>query len=575
MILRGIFGPIEAKLPDSVLIANGVGRFGKAVKYVGEEVVVESYPNQSLEGAPLIWRKGRRTVVISGFLYDESVPERWLREWNDKSAGAEELGFCEGFLCELDGEFAGLLICEDSGQVLAFSNRCGTVPLYISCKQGVIACSTHLVEHARLIRSLGWCGKISSIGMQSYLSQGGMLEDETLLEDTMRILPGNCALYSWRNGRTVNKQYCRFERGSQPIRNFAQAVERIDESFEKAVQKQYQFDVLHVRKHLGSLSGGLDARMDAVVARDLGFHERTNLTFGNSGCDDMVIASKIASEFGQEHITISLDSGDFIKESLDTACLANGGISLAVGSTHGIHALSLLDLDRFGILHTGTLGDAIFGSYLSGPLDVKPLSPSGAYSRFRSRTYLENQERVAAKFEHQEIFKLYTRGFLTINGGTFMMSPYVMQASPFLDTEVVKAVLDCSTELRWSNRLYFEWIAKRRRAAAQFPYDKTGFRPLPASANVRRGQRVCRRLLNKAEKRMGKERGMNPFASWYQSNERLRSFIDTTYQERCGLGEEAMGKEWESVSKFFENANAMEQLQVISLLGTMAWLAKA
>ena len=76
--------------------------------------------------------------------------------------------------------------------------------------------------------------------------------------------------------------------------------------------------------HICSLSGGLDSRMTAIVAHEMGYDQQLNITFSQSDYLDETIAKQIASDYGHNWMFKSLDNGIFLFDIDSCSFLING-----------------------------------------------------------------------------------------------------------------------------------------------------------------------------------------------------------------------------------------------------------
>lgn len=93
-----------------------------------------------------------------------------------------------------------------------------------------------------------------------------------------------------------------------------EAVYMIDKAFRKAVKREFDKDREYGYEHLVDLSGGLDSRMVAWVAHEMGYTKQTNYTYCKAKYLDFKISSRIASDLQHEYYFKQLDDFQWIYE---------------------------------------------------------------------------------------------------------------------------------------------------------------------------------------------------------------------------------------------------------------------
>jgi len=363
----------------------------------------------------------------------------------------------------------------------------------------------------------------------SLLSYGFMLEDNTLLKEVKRLKAGQ--ILRRERGKCELYDYYRLD-NTKPLQiSFDDAVEELDKRFREAIRREYDKDREYGLRHLAGLSGGLDARMALWVARDMGYDPITTYTIGQTGCEDDRVAKEMADYLKTEHMFKSLDHGLFLYE-LEKTTAINPGMCLYYGMAHIYSMLRNLNMDDFGISHSGQLGDVVIGSFIKKyqPGQALPVHIGGTYSDGLSDKVCCNYE----GFANQELFLIYTRGFSGCLQGNNTSQHFGTEVgSPFCDVDLLDFCFSLPLEYRVGHRLYFAWLRRKYPHAADFKwisqncYINDG--PLMNFVHKfpRRAKNQIRRVLGKPM--IGStfsKQHMNPLDLWYQDNSELRKFMD-------------------------------------------------
>lgn len=121
------------------------------------------------------------------------------------------------------------------------------------------------------------------------------------------------------------------------------------------------------------ISAGLDSRMVNVLADELGYSPFTNITYSESDSSEEKLAIKWATEQGNACLFYPLDRRTL---SDPESILRLNGAGFYAGIT-GEGSSGAVNHCRFGLEHTGQLGDVVFGTFSA---DDSINYAAGAYS---------------------------------------------------------------------------------------------------------------------------------------------------------------------------------------------------
>jgi len=335
--------------------------------------------------------------------------------------------------------------------------------------------------------------------------------------------------------------------------------------FRDAIKAEYDKDLEYGYRHVATLSGGLDSRMNVCYARKLGYKDILNITFSQSNYLDEQIAKRIASDWGYDFLFYSLDNGNYLK-NIDLPVLVNDGLALFSGSAHALAMELHINWVNLGLLHTGQLGDAIMGTYLSSPRIEKNISFSGSYSNLLISKVKSLFSTIAKNFENTETFKFYNRGSNGIFNGYRVSETFSEYASPFLHVDFLDYVMSISPVLRYEEKVYLDWISQEASEAAKYPWEKTG---LPISAGrfrkfLGKGMRYARRKIVGPSAKDS----MNPFNYWYKTNSSLRETFEDYYGKHIDLLSNHPELQ-RDVEKMFNEGTPLEKTQPLTLLAAI------
>lgn len=397
----------------------------------------------------------------------DSLPEIVRR------SGAETNGV---FFKRFIGPFCGSFYDAERDELSAYGNQTGDTFVFYSCARGcrIISNDFNLVD--AVLRENGAERTFNEAAAACLLSFGFMIDGKTQVREIMRVLPGEYVRMDGA-GRTEPFKYHFFS--FQPRETaMDKAIELVDQGFRAAVRRCFEKDREYgAEEHLADLSGGLDSRMTAWVAHDMGYGPAVYLNYCQSGSKEVNCASRVASELDGQFYHKQLDDAAFLYE-IDRLVEMNYGLSLYCGITGGEQMLRTLDTSRFVLEHTGQIGDAVIG--VLGDVTRKKGQDVAHTIRNSSKAVWEVPPETIGSFETPEAFAMYTRVFLGALSSHVIRRHYICAASPFMDPDFLSLCFSLPLELRKDHALYWAWVDRKYPRAGRLPAtrsrpDLTGF----------------------------------------------------------------------------------------------------
>lgn len=519
-------------------------------------------------------RLGNAVVVSEGVLLNK----RELQERYEAATVAELLWkmytrLGETFPVELRGPFAGALYDGEKDLWLIYTNHIGDNPVYYAAEGGRFFAGSQVNYVLDACRRGGVA--LTPDGQAAYqmLTFGHMEDERTYARQIRRLRGGTCLL--WRRGTAEVREYHTFHRHPERFagQSREQILQALDETFRRAVEREYSKDEEYGRLHLADMSGGLDSRMGAWVAHELKPRHIQYMTYCKAGYLDEKIARQLAFHWGDEILAKSLDDVSFLYDVEENVFLL-GGLSVYSGITGGKRMLESLNMDRYGLEHTGQVGDAVLGSFYHRPEDGARNLPSKKNSEklsFRLRP--EEGGCYHDRFDDHEIYLLYTRGFQGAANTHQIRKNFTEVVSPFLDPDLIQLCLDLPVELRIGHKLYKEWILSRYPGAAAFPWEKEKSR-ITDPAWLKLIKKVLMRGPDKLFYLLGRgdkaRQDMNPLDFWLRHNEPVRKYLDDYEKAGYAFLPPGCPEELEKdMHGLYISGTAKEQMMVLTVLASM------
>lgn len=431
-------------------------------------------------------------------------------------------------LCKLRGGFCGYLYDRHSERLTAYVDQASVKALYYwseGDKWMLSGCVEYMVEVLKYNHISydfePWAAKYM-------LTYGYMIDDSTFVKQIRRILPGK--LVRIENGHAENNRYYLINNHEVHMTE-QEAVEKIDAAFREAVRREFEKDREYGYRHLVDLSGGLDSRMVAWVAHDLGYTDQVNISYSRAGYHDENISKRIAGYLGHEYIFKTLDDAKWMKD-IEHLTSQNNGAALYMGLTGGERLLQLLNFDQFGIEHTGMIGDAILSTFYHDR-DFNYSKPRFGMHRYSERLQYDFDSAVLEEYPCQEIFAVYTRGILGAQSSYIIRQHYIETSSPFLDVDFLDTVFSIPFDYRKKHHIYLKWIASKYPEASDFGWEKWGgVKPRESLIFVRKLKTTQRLLLRFVCSvfHWNHRDLMIPLDYWYEKNSDIQKYMQAYYE---------------------------------------------
>jgi len=461
----------------------------------------------------------------------------------------------------LNGVFALVIIDKKSDKVYIFSSHIGYKPVYYYINEKQILFSTDIAWMYNTVRNNGLRLLLDHDGAYCMLSMGYMLGNKTLAKDVHRVESGEYVCFC--DGRSSINKYFDLDIKTRHDMSYDELLKRADTLFCQAICRIYDKDKEYGYRHFCTLSGGLDSRCIAVVAHDLGYTDQLLVTFGQSGTQDVKIASQIAADFGMEHITYDLDGGGCFLE-FEKAVKSNGGL-ISFPGYMGMNKICELFYDsRYGMVHTGMIGDLLFGgSYEKYNTDSWGIA-NGAFSeKLLNNLSIDFRKMLTDSYSNGKTYCLENRGVNACENGFLAANCFTEASSAFIDKDFLTFILSVPSEYLKNSRFYTDWMKKYHPNLCREIWTATLSKP-GANRIVCYAKRMKRRFLHDL---FGVQHSLNPFELWYEKNNKFRSAIDHYYRDHIDLI--PAGKIRDDIGILFEGT-IYEKMMAITLLASIS-----
>lgn len=473
-------------------------------------------------------------VLFEGICFNKSVrsiPESII-DWYEQDP--------DDFVKQIDGIFAGFLFDIEKKVIIIFNDHLASRPVYIyhSPDNRTMVFASELKVVARILDQLGISKNVDIEAVKYFLCMGFYPYDHTPVCEVKRMNYATLTSFSLSTFQLKTNRYFSYFNDNHVIENKTGIIENINELMVSSIRKEWNKDVENSYDHYAFLSGGLDSRVNVLLANKLGFKPINTITFSESDADDAVIAKQIADKNKLNHSFTQLDGGDYLVDNPKNYIYANDGMVNYSGSAHGMSVIQRIIGKNYGLLHTGQIGDLLFGSHSAPGSDVKSMIMKNMNP---DTVYLADQSQILHKVINDyrdkgyEIFAYEQKAINGTLNGDRSLNHYVDIMSPFYDRKMIEYCLSIPDKFKKHEAIYIDWMNQYHPYLSEYRWEKAGVRPISVS-NVVMGH-TFKRALNHLRGMVGVAPvSMNPFEKWVKINSRIYGELDHIFEEYKEIG---------------------------------------
>jgi len=487
------------------------------------------------------------------------------------------------YFCKLRGSFSGAYYSSTDNHCMVYTNHYGDNAVFYYSDGNHWAASSQIDWLLELLAFNNIRTSLNYQAVYRMLSYGYMPDDSTYVNEIGRLYPGH--YLDIKDGILADRVYYEAKRNKLDLSGVSrtEAIEQIDYLFRRAVKREFDKDTEYARKHLVELSGGLDSRMNYWVANELGYQDILAITFGQANCLDEKIAKEIVDYWKGEIVVWPMNGAKHLFD-LDRIVDTNFGLSIYSGIGSELRIMDALDMNNYGLIHTGQLGDVVIGTFIHSPAELDHEVIAGRYSDMLSS---DKEINITGRFDNLEEQLMMVRGMLGCMSSHYMPRLYTEVASPFLDVDLMDYCMSLPIEWRINHSLYKEWIMTKYPDAANFKWEKINARIDESKVvlelkkianiiqwNIKNPRRLMLRLgVVKSAPQPKLTGGMNPVDLWYNNVHGLREFFDSTYAE-CIKDDRIPDELRSDFNTLFNKGSVVEKIQVLTALKAITWYGK-
>jgi len=440
------------------------------------------------------------------------------------------------FIKQLQGTYSGFVYDKPLNKVFVFNDNLSTKNIfyYYDRDYGFIF-SSELYSLSKFLKKIGIYYSLNTDAVYMMSLYGFLLEDNTYIKEVKKLSYSSLITYDIGNTQVYFEKRHKYSRSKISI-SYKDALYQINELAQASIYKNWQKDTQYSTKHLSLLSGGMDARVNVLIAKELGFNNITTLTFGESNSKDIKYAQKIAVGEEFNHFERLLNSPKYLIDNIiENYVIPNDGLMMFHTSAHTSSTVKSFNLSNYTTLHTGQIGDVLFGSFSKEDYNIKKNRGSIGYTGFVSNNKLLDKISVLPEIlnKYQDLgFELFIYEQRQINAtivGDRSLNDTIDNVSPFYDLELINFCLSLPNKYKANQMIYFDWLKKYHSKALSYPWDKIEM--LPNNRYKIIYGKKFKKYFNGAKKYFNlKYDSMNPYNEWLKRDITIIRTLDTIFE---------------------------------------------
>lgn len=488
------------------------------------------------------YEDNRYIIIFEGINYSSiNKPKEFIKSF--EKSGVE-------FIKNLRGVFAGFIFSKEQKTVHVFNDHLASkcIYYYYHPSKG-FAFSSEMHVLSKILSENDIEKNYDKDGIYYLALYGQMFDDFTVVKEIKRLEYGSVLKFSLENKKLEKKKYYSINKKIVDQKH-EDVIENVNSLMTKAINREWRKDLDNdYKQHITLISGGMDSRVNSLIAHHNGYSKINSYTYGEPNSSDVRIAGKIAKDNFYTHMQFNLNNGDFFYENiLEDYIKACDGLTIFTAPAIMVNALSRLNKTNYGLLHTGQIGDVIFGSFLRPNFDIKKNKNKIGLTGFVKHTELLNRieslDSILDRYDGLD-YELYTYEQRQINGtltGDRVASNFIDHLSPFFDIDLINYMVTVPNKYKINQKIYFDWLKKDHSELLNYEWEKIGLKP-NSDFNLKYGS-FFKKYINGGKKFFKlKYDSMNPIGVWLSENQKILKSFDKIFENNIVIVDDNQLKE--------------------------------
>ncbi len=435
------------------------------------------------------------------------------------------------FVAELTGVFSGFIFDENLQKIYVFNDHLTTKNIYYYHTEKGLAFASSLQILTLLFNQNNINYTLNHDAVYMMAMYGFVMDNQTYINEVKQLPYASVLTYDLIDNRISVKSYFAYHSYTEKI-SYNEAVEQIEKKLTTSIKNNWQKNSEYGNKYFTLLSGGMDARVNAMIAKKMGFKNIYSLTFGQASSKDLRYAESIARHENFKHQSIYLDGGDYlINDIYQNYIKPTDGMIYYNTIAHLRYSLQQAFLNEYPMIHSGQIGDLIFGAFTSTDFDFYKNKDKLGYTGFVKNPHLlqkiKSLPAILKKYQYKgyEMFIYEERAMHATLFGDKAISDFAETISPFYDRDLIQFCISLPKEYKKNQMIYFDWLRKYHPQVLQYPWDKIEMKP-NRKWKIKYGK-IFKRYYNGAKKYFHWQYdSMNPYGIWLKQNKKILAELD-------------------------------------------------
>lgn len=470
------------------------------------------------------------------------------------------------FFDKFEGSFVGFYYDKNLDIWYVFNNQTGTKKMFYFQNNDCLIFSTDLLMLIKALSSINISFTLDNLSAYILLTSGFMLDNLTLITEVKQLRAGEYLVSN--QSKLMTDYYFHLQHIKQTTDSKATILFNLNQKFNEAIKLEFDMDLKHGYPHTCTLSGGLDSRMTTLLAHKLGYENIQMISFSEKGYADEYIAKQIAKTYDLNLHYESTDPNSLLE--IEKVLLVNDGQVVYTNCSHVFDFIKRMQYNTVGCIHTGMIGDAVLGSFLSAKKEIKASEMDGIYGkkiRFpQVQTYIR---KLNGQYKNEELYKFYNRAFMGANNGYLYFDLIGHTISPFLNTDFFSYAYSIPLKYKYKQAIYIDWIKKFHPELAEFTWETIGGKPTNNTI-LRTIYRINRAIVKRLPIQTIWKNNMTPEQFWYDNNKNIRIELDNFFYSNIDCINDPILRD--DVMKLYKTNDITEKAKCLTLIGAVKLL---
>ena len=468
-------------------------------------------------------------IKYNSFSSSEDFIEKFIKEGSQ-------------FISQIKGVFAGFIFSKQTETIEVFNDSLGTKNIFYfyDSKLG-LAFSSEMHVLSKVLRENNICLNYNKDAIYSLALYGQVFDDQTVVHEINRLEYGTVLSLDLKTKVLKKEKYYYIDKPTNHTINLQDAISEIDRLMLKSVEREWQKDLAENKNHLTLISGGMDSRVNALLARELGYDKINSYTYGAPNSSDVRISNTIAKDNFYAHTQLNLNNGLYLSDTImENYIIPSDGLSIYTPIATMQHSLKRMNFTNYGVLHSGQIGDVVFGSFVRENFDIQENKDKiGLTGNIKHKNLIEKIEslnNILNRYRDKN-YELYSYEQRQINGtltGDRVASNYIDHISPFYDTELIDFMFSLPSKFKVNQNIYFKWLEQRHPQVLKYEWEKIGLRPNTHLKRKYGG--LMKKYVNGGKKYFNLPYdSMNPISNWISQDKKIAETLDSIFRNHVKL----------------------------------------